>query len=287
MTTSAFATCFLMLRDPRGGVEDLAAMSGAGFTAVYCNIGDHAAEDWNTIRDRANSEKMTCGPWLRTEQNGEFSVAKLDELLATAKSWGSPAIVNSEKEIDDSWNAWTRFIRDKVESEGVEVAFSTEPWPYARVDWTPLVNIPVLPQLFTDSDLTDVDDVLGAWWDAGITCVYPTFGSFGGRRPSDYNLQAPYSLYSADDCAQDYAAWSPTSRGYVGCRDNEQEDIMGTLIGYQDGIKATYNRLVKLDPGGSNPSRDPNNLDTWGPYDKLQRTLQILKDDHDTAIGEE
>ena len=247
MTTSAFATCFLMLRDPRGGVEDLAAMSGAGFTAVYCNIGDHAAEDWNTIRERANSEK----------------------------------------EIDDSWNAWTRFIRDKVESEGVEVAFSTEPWPYARVDWTPLVNIPVLPQLFTDSDLTDVDDVLGAWWDAGITCVYPTFGSFGGRRPSDYNLQAPYSLYSADDCAQDYAAWSPTSRGYVGCRDNEQEDIMGTLIGYQDGIKATYNRLVKLDPGGSNPSRDPNNLDTWGPYDKLQRTLQILKDDHDTAIGEE
>jgi len=54
-----------------------------------------------------------------------------------------------------------------------------------------------------------------------------------------------------------------------------------TQIGDQDGIHASIERLRKLDPGGTKPSRNPNDLATWGAWDKLERTLQILKDDHD------
>ncbi|HSV08550.1 MAG TPA: hypothetical protein VLI07_18685 [Candidatus Binatus sp.] len=54
-----------------------------------------------------------------------------------------------------------------------------------------------------------------------------------------------------------------------------------TKIGDQDGIHASIERLRVLDPGGTKPARDPNNLATWGAYDKLERTLQILKNDHD------
>src|SRR5262245_32420438 len=64
-------------------------------------------------------------------------------------------------------------------------------------------------------------------------------------------------------------------------------------IGSQDGIKAAANRLRDLDPKGTklvktssgwpDISTLPSDVSKWGAYDKLQRTLQILKDDHDAG----
>ena len=54
-------------------------------------------------------------------------------------------------------------------------------------------------------------------------------------------------------------------------------------IGDQDGIHAAMERLRKLDPGGTKPNRNPDDLATWGAWDKLERTLQILADDHDAG----
>lgn len=66
---------------------------------------------------------------------------------------------------------------------------------------------------------------------------------------------------------------------------------MAQKIGSQDGITAAVNRLRDLDPGGTllvksggkwpDISTLPSDLSTWKAYDKLQRTLQILKNDHD------
>ncbi|HKE76632.1 MAG TPA: hypothetical protein VKB57_23645 [Acidimicrobiales bacterium] len=56
-----------------------------------------------------------------------------------------------------------------------------------------------------------------------------------------------------------------------------------STIGTQDGIHASVERLRKLDPGGTKPNRNPDDLATWGAWDKLERTLQILRDDHDTG----
>lgn len=71
--------------------------------------------------------------------------------------------------------------------------------------------------------------------------------------------------------------------------------VNGTIIGNQDGIVAATNRLRDLDPagtllkkaGGKWPSLGTLTvpLDQWKAYDKLERTLTILVDDHDQAIG--
>lgn len=65
------------------------------------------------------------------------------------------------------------------------------------------------------------------------------------------------------------------------------------MIGTQDGIVAAVNRLRDLDPAGTLLKKGPSgwpsittlpsDLSTWKAYDKLQRTLQILKDDHDVT----
>ena len=58
-----------------------------------------------------------------------------------------------------------------------------------------------------------------------------------------------------------------------------------TTIGNQDGIHASIERLRALDPAGTKPNRNPDDLGTWGAWDKLERTLQMLKDDHDKTSG--
>jgi len=68
-----------------------------------------------------------------------------------------------------------------------------------------------------------------------------------------------------------------------------------SAIGNQDGIKASVNRLRDLDPAGTKLKKSggswpdistlpQNQLDSWGAWDKLQRTLQILKNDHDAGF---
>jgi hypothetical protein len=58
-------------------------------------------------------------------------------------------------------------------------------------------------------------------------------------------------------------------------------------IGSQDGIHASIERLRALDPGGTKPGRDPANLATWGAWDKLERTLTMLRQAHDGDDDEE
>ena len=60
-------------------------------------------------------------------------------------------------------------------------------------------------------------------------------------------------------------------------------------VGFQDGLKAAYERIKKIDPSGCNPKYDPDHpdalpVDQLKAWDKVHRTLKILKEDHDAAI---
>ena len=60
------------------------------------------------------------------------------------------------------------------------------------------------------------------WWAAGIRCLYGTYGAYGGRHPSDYPLDAPYSVYTADDVAAgNFNRWRPITFNYEGCKKEE------------------------------------------------------------------
>ena len=62
---------------------------------------------------------------------------------------------------------------------------------------------------------------------------------------------------------------------------------MAEEIGYQDGITSFFNWYRKQ-PGvpQRGPGYDPDDIDTWPWPDKMERTLRILKDDHDAAVDD-
>lgn len=284
---TAFAQPFLFLRHPNGGVEDLDRMKAAGFAGVFCNIGDHPPEAWETvIRPRAYALNMFCGPWARTAGEGNtWAPGKLEQLVACADRWDSPLVVNSESEIKSSGDEITGQIAEEIGDR--DGAVSMEAWLFnpPDVDWTPVAHLPMLLQIFPNESPA-AEDPDGCKWhahDCGIHCVYFTYGSYGGLKPSLFDLASPYSVYTADDCGGNYEQWRPTSSGFPACLEPEPngENAGVELIGPQHGIDAAIDRLVALDPGGSKPNRNPNDLATWGAYDKLRRTLKILAADHD------
>ena len=245
-------------------------MKDAGFAGVFCNIGDYPVPDWEAIiRPRAAQQGMFCGPWARTAKgdpnNPQFDPAKLDMIIGVADQWDSPLIVNSEKELDGSGSTLTTLIRDKV--GGRDAALSMETWPFDSVSWTPLANMPVLPQIFSaEAGYFDPVSVRDQWWAYGVKCVYPTFGAYGGSTPATYPLKAPYSLFTGDDMGQNYSVWSPTSTGYIGCRTGPiPPDPGGEMAGVASSAIAAWEQWTKSDS-----KRTAWERDNPGEWSKLQ-----------------
>jgi hypothetical protein len=217
--TSIFTTqAGLFLRNPHGGIENIAAMRTAGFQWVAANIGDHTPSEWDTVRERAKLAAVTCLPWARTATSSNtFDPTVIDRLTACADQWGTPLIINSESEIKGSGYTATKLIASKVGNR--DAAISMEAWPFANVHWTPVAHLPVLPQIFPAVANIDPTDAKAEWHAYGIKCVVFTYGAFTGMTPNSYDLKHPYSVYTADDMNGNYAAWSATSYGYQGCID--------------------------------------------------------------------
>lgn len=196
-------------------------MKAAGFTAIFVNIRDFPENRWTTIRQRAEQAGMICGPWARTAKgpnDREWAPEVLELVLDTGDRWGTPSVPNCESEIDHSGDAITKFIRDAIGDRNAAV--STLARPMQAVDWHPLHDIPILAQLFVESQQTDPENVKHEWWAAGIECLLGTLGAYGGRRPGDYLRVAPYSIYTADDIgAGRFLLWTPLSFGYKACKE--------------------------------------------------------------------
>jgi hypothetical protein len=274
------STNHLLLRNPAGGVEDVAAMAAAHFRAIFCNIGDFEPDEWLTVRQRARDADCWCGPWLRTaDEWNAFDPDGVRWLVDVADDWGSPLIVNTESEAKGTGSNVTQFIADVVGAR--DAAISVEAWPFANVDWTPLARYPILPQIFPAESppSADPEACRAEWYAYGAQCVVFTFGAYGDQRPEQYERLSPYGVYTADDMAQDYAAWSP-----LGTRDPYAPSTNGgtemETIGSQHGITAMANIFREQWPEKTKKP-DPDDVSTWGAIDKLERTLTILASDHD------
>ena len=230
ITNSVFKTPFLFLRQHDAGVENVADMKAAGFAGVFCNIGDPASppEAWDTIRQRCAQNGMFCGPWLRTtDENEKFSWERFWTLLDVADLWNptkSIVIVNSESELRGTGDTITKPMQEALGMR--DAAVCMEPQPFDNVQWTPFKDIPILAQ-FHPSGRTDVIAMRDLWHAYGVDCMFPTYGSFGGVTPSTYDLKSPYSIYTADDCGQNYAAWSPIAGKYIGCVPKVEVKVAG------------------------------------------------------------
>jgi hypothetical protein len=280
-------TNHLFLRNPRGGVEDIAEMRRAGFRSIFCNIGDHSPSEWDVIRLRAAAEGLECGPWLRTaEGDNQFSRSRFLYLIDVADNWGSPLIVNCESELKGTGSELTSWMAAQLGNR--DAAISMEAWPFADVYWEAFKKYPILPQIFpVESNTAKNPEACRAeWFKYGVECVVFTFGAYGTQEPTDYDLFSPYGVYTADDCGQNYRAWS--SEGTldpcaVGPEEpDEGEDLMAK-IGSDHGITAFVNWLQQQPgvPVARTPNYDENNPATWPWPERLERTLNMLREDHD------
>lgn len=265
-------------------------MKAAGFGAVFCNVGDFPPTDWETVRERAVQSGVVCGPWARTaDADGDWDEERLHLLIDVATDWESPYIVNSEAELKGSGDQLTSYIAAACGEN--DWALSMEPWPFEDVDWT-AIKVPVLPQVFGPDWGAKILHVRQGWQARNVRCVVCTFGSYNGV-PADYDRLSPYGVYTADDCANDYASWAPLGVYTADrCGGGPMPDPGGGLIGSQDGITAAMNRLRDMDPKGTKLKKGADGkwpsistledipLDQWKAYDKLERTLRILKEAH-------
>lgn len=263
-------------------------MRDAGFTAIFCNIGDHAPSEWDLIRARAATAGITCGPWLRTaERDNQFSIARLRYLIAIADSWGSPLIVNSESELKGSEAGLTSLIAAELGHR--DAAISVECWPFANVAWWPLEDYPFLPQIFpAEAEVAKQPEACKEEWHKyGIECVVFTFGAYGIQKPEDYNRLTPFGVYTADDCAQNYAAWSSQGTHNPCVTLLEPEDLV-EKIGTQHGITAFVNWL-QAQPSipGRGPNYNEGDMGTWPWPEKLERALNMLVKDHDEVVEQQ
>jgi hypothetical protein len=284
-------TNHLFLRNPSGGVEDVASMKAAGFGAIFCNVGDFQPDEWDTVRHQAAMAGVVCGPWLRTvTPTGMFSVDKLKFLITVADAWDSPLIVNSESELKGSGQELTRLIANAVGKR--DAGISMEGWPFSDVEWWLLSDYPMLAQIFPqESGAGEHPEQCKSQWQAyGMKCTVLTFGSYHEIDPNTFDRLTPYGVYTADDCNGNFQAWAPRGLGEpcLGVMPPDTmppEEIMAK-IGTSHGITAFVDWLQKQPgvPTAHGPDYNKDNPATWPWPERLERTLNMLREDHDKRV---
>jgi len=202
----------LFARDPAGGVEDIDKMKAAGFGIYACNVQKEIPPSrWDLVRVRAAQHGMIVVPWCYI-----WNLEDLDRLCSIADQWGTQPLVNIEKQIDQGV-----FTSQQVANKliGRAAAISMECWLFDNVDWSPLIHLPMMLQIFP------LEVPISGQYEAckahahtkGFSCVMYTFGTYDVNgvqpQPSDYPLKTPYQLYTVDDLTYiypNYGAWGPT-----------------------------------------------------------------------------
>lgn len=240
---TAFNNCFLFLDNPHGGVEDIAWLKQncPWIKGIFCNVRNFAPEEWEAIvRPRALANGLFCGPWGRTAkldavgnqiEPAVFDSTIVDKIVAVADNWQSPGLINPEKEVDGRQDALD-YIVQKVGQR--DIALSVQPIPFASLNWSVAAHLPILTQIMPAEQTENYDpiEVRNRWWANGITCVYMTYGVYGGMQPNLFKLQAPYSLFTGDPImsTQSVQRWTPTSTGWQACKQTTTPTTGGKML---------------------------------------------------------
>jgi hypothetical protein len=207
-----------LLRDPRGGVEDVLEMREAGVKWLALNVGDFPMTAWATVLNRAAAIGVAYLPWARLAQPGEPSSAvqgKLELLAQVGRAWNAPAILpNYEKEAETVSPAAVAKMLLMVDWPRL-VGFSTQGWLANDVDFGPLNAHPVLLQCFpTDAGWQPADvrqktlQCVTHARDKGFVYVGCTFQTYADALPDWYDIASfQHSLYPGDGLFGQWGKW--------------------------------------------------------------------------------
>ena len=193
----------LYLRDPRGGVEDVQRMKDAGFDYICVNSHDFSIDAWDVVFARADAAGMPCGVWKFVRSDEDVNALR-DE----AKELGGPMIVNAEKPLDHG-EVSIEAIADACRE--MDAAISTEPQLYGSVDWSRVKDIPIQIQLFPQENATSRDPrgCRAHAFERGPRFVHFMLGIHELAAGSFPQRRQPYTVYTADDCANVFGPWAP------------------------------------------------------------------------------
>lgn len=268
------------------------------------NIGAESWMDpnWQRQRQLMANAGVTAFPWVHVR-----SMSVLESLITKAEAWGVPiAGVNVEDVVSDELSVPA--IAARLQAWGGQALIITLPWLPNGQGWQALDDYPFALEYFPydpawdhrfDNRAVLVEHAcqeIGA--QAKISFLYGTYPS-GVARPDGappYDLTVAHSFYTGDAVGTTVQQWNvwrhDGATPYVRCH-GDNGGV--TPIGYQDGITAAVNRLRDKDPGGTLLKKNAQGkwpgietlsqpVDQWKAYDKLERTLAILKEDHDAAL---
>ncbi|MDH4159253.1 MAG: hypothetical protein OEV62_03275 [Actinomycetota bacterium] len=195
----------LFLRNPRGGIEDIAAMQAAGYHRIAVNTGDHTTAEWAVVTYEAYRRSVLVMPWARCRTPNDVR-----RLRGAAATFGANnLIVNIEAEAVTTLPPF--LIHQELVGWTGDVGLSTEAWLQNGAGWEVLAErgCCVMPQFFPVESQA-AKDPAGCLEHArsfGFTRVAPTYQAFGGLRPADFNTSIPHSWYCADDMNGNYDRW--------------------------------------------------------------------------------
>jgi hypothetical protein len=201
----------MVLLEPAGGTEDIAAAAAAGFTYLMLNLAHVSGGDWDVHRTRARNLGLASIPWQRIY--GPNDVRVVEE---TANRWGSPACAhNLETE------AVTTFppanLASLAGSYGPRTrAVITEPWMQNGAGWGALSGWVAMPEAFMNTNpiYTPAVTVEHAH-NEGCPTAVPMFGwgvwsdAQHDVSPATYRglWNGPFAVYFGDGKETRYQEW--------------------------------------------------------------------------------
>lgn len=200
------------LRNPAGGVEDVAEMKAAGMSWLALNIGDGQAwNDWRIVIDRARAIGVDVFPWARCR-----TLAECYDLLDQADLVGFRALLNLEDELETVCPP-AKVAEILADFPELEVGISSVAWLYNDVDFTPFASLPVLLQIFPQDNRWEPAEIELRQQECvkharakGFTYVGVTVQAYGGAKPEWYGyIEGTFSIFTGDDVgAGNWAAWA-------------------------------------------------------------------------------
>lgn len=210
------------LRNPHGGVEDIAAQYAAGHRTFLLTMQDYdwKFDAWQTVISRIDPfPDAVWLPWAFLNTDADCWVlrglAQHAYLKQTAKLRRPAACWNAEKPLDPVQTGGAKIHLDNLiaSAAGCDVLLSTEPWAFEGVPWGTvpahwIIDVQVFPAENSVS-ATGARDCRARFYTLGAPCRVHFQHGIHDTSPAalPYPETGRFSIYAVDDMDGNYARW--------------------------------------------------------------------------------